>query len=113
MKLSIRGVGLDLTPSIKTYIENRLLPLSKLIEKFDEPGEAEIWCEIKRTTRHHKSGNVFWAAADLRLPRKMLRAESTSDDARAAIDGIKNKLRLEIEKYKTVFLVPRRAAKDR
>ncbi len=108
MRINIKTIKVDLTPSLKTYIEDKLGPLAKFISRFDVTGEAEIWLEIVRTTRHHRHGDVFWAAADLRLPHKILRAEKTSTDARAAVDAVKDTLRLEIEKYRDRFLKVRR-----
>lgn len=110
MKINIKA-STDLTPSLKTYVENKLAPLAKFVKRFDETGEAEIWLEISRTTRHHRKGDVFIAAADLRLPRKILRAEEYAEDIRTAIDRARDTLRLEIEKYKKRFTSPRRAGR--
>jgi len=103
MKLDIVGKNLDLTPSLKIYIESKLLPLAKFLKRFEGEGEVLVRLELARITRHHKRGDVFWAAADLKLPGKILRAEAESGDIRAAIDGVKDELRSEIEKYKTRF----------
>ncbi len=107
MKINIKA-NLDLTPSLGTYIERKLSPLAKLVKQFDETGEAEIWLELSRTTRHHHKGEVFLAAADLRLPHKILRAEENAEDVRRAIDQARDVLKLEIDKYKTRFMEPRR-----
>lgn len=101
MKIYIIGKNLDLTPSLKTYIEEKLLPLAKFLKRFEEDGDVWVRLELARTTGHHRKDHVFWAAADLKLPGKVLRAECELGDARAAIDVIKDELRLEIEKYKT------------
>lgn len=107
MKINIKAKT-DLTPALKAYIEKKLAPLAKFIKRFDEKGDAEIWLEVSRTTRHHRKGDVFVAAADLRLPRKILRAEEYAEDIRIAIDRAKDTLRLEIGKYKTRFARRRR-----
>ncbi len=101
MKISVKAAGFELTPSLNIYIENKLGSLSKLIKRFDEEGVAELWLDLSRTTRHHHKGEVFRAEADLRLPRKILRAQKEAGDIRAAIDMLKGALRLEIDKYKT------------
>ncbi len=103
MKINTKAVQIELTPALNVYIEKKLSPLAKFVKRFDETGEAEIWLEISRSM-HHKKGDVFEASADLRLPKKILRAETASPDARTAIDMIKNKLSVEIKKYKTQFL---------
>ena len=103
MKVNIKTIQLDLTPSLNVYIEEKLAPLAKFVKWFDETGEAEIWLEVQRLSKHHKKGEVFEASADLRLPKRILRAESTSTDIRAAVDEIKSELSSEIQKYKTQF----------
>lgn len=103
MKISIKATRVDLTPSLKTYIVTKLGSLAKFVKGFDAMGEAEMWVEVGRTTRHHYKGPVFRAEADIRLPKKILRAEATDRDIRAAIDKLKVKLQLEIAKYKTRF----------
>lgn len=110
MKITIKGTNLTLTPSIKTFAEEKLGTLARFIKRFDETGQAELWLELARTTRHHRRGDVFVAEADLRLPKAILRAEQEDIDVRTAIDKLKVKLRLEIEKYKTKHESRRRAA---
>jgi len=111
MNINIKA-NLDLTAPLRVYIDQKLAPLAKFVKKFDETGEAELWLELLRTTRHHqKGGEVFLVVADLRLPHKILRAEEYADDVRKAIDRAKDTLRLEIEKYKTRFMEPKRGQK--
>ena len=102
MKISIKR-SVDLTPSLETYIESKLVPLAKFVKPFDATGEAAIWLEISRTSKHHKKGSVFFASIDLRLPKKILRAEAYAENVRRAIDEARDTLRLEIQKYKTQF----------
>ncbi len=110
MKINIKKTNHLVSPAVEDYIEERLMPLAKFIQPFDDAGEAEIWLEISRTTRHHKKGEVFFAAADLRLPGQILRAEDHADDLHAAIDAVKSKLHAEIEKYRTKHFEHRRSA---
>ncbi len=103
--------SVDRTPSLETYVESKLAPLAKFMKNFDAAGEAEIWIEISRTTRRQRKGEVYCAAADLRLPKKIIRAEEYADDISTAIDQVKDTLRLEIEKYKTKLVEPRRSGR--
>lgn len=104
MRINIKATNLDLTPSLRTYIEEKLGPLVKFIKRFDEAGVAELWIEAARTTRHHRHGDVFMAEADLRLPKKVLRAAEHRGDVREAIDALKKTLKLEIDKYTTKMM---------
>ena len=109
MHINIKATGLDLTPSIETYIETKLGTLARLVQKLDAEGQPELHVEIARTTRHHRHGEVFRAEGNLRVPKKLLRAVEESDNVRKAIDMLKNTLRLELEKYKAKNLPGRRA----
>ena len=101
MKITIKRT-LDVTPSLETYIEEKLMPLTKFVEPYEKDGEVELRLEVSRTTQHHKKGDeVFMASADLPLPGKILRSEASADDIRKAIDEVRNMLHMEIQKYKT------------
>lgn len=101
MKIIIKSTNLDLTPSLNTYIENKLGTLARLVQKFDSEGSADIRVEVARTTRHHHKGEVFMAEINLHLGGKTLRISENNEDIRKAIDIAKSKLRLEIEKFKS------------
>lgn len=101
MKIHLKSTQLDLTPSLSMYVEKKLATLGKFVKRFDEAGVAALWVEVARTTRHHYKGDVFMAEADLRLPGKILRAAATQADIHAAIDELREKLLMEIKKYKT------------
>jgi ribosomal subunit interface protein len=111
MKITIKKTADLITEALETYIDEKLMPLAKFVKKFDDTGEAAIWLEVSRTTHHHHKGEVFMAAADLRLPHAILRAEAYATDIRKAIDETRDMLRLEIEKYKTKFVSPRRGGR--
>ncbi len=104
MKITIKKIT-DSTPAFEEYVEEKLLPLAKLIKPFEKNGETAVVLEIFRTTRHHRKGDeVFTAVAELRLPKKMIRAEEYAGAMRLAIDRVRDTLRLEIGKYKTQFV---------
>jgi len=104
MKITLKKLT-DTTPAFETYIEEKLLPLSKLIQPFEKEGELELRLEVSRTTRHHEKGEeIFVAVADLRLPKKVVRAEEYAESMRLAVDRVRDALKLEIEKYKTQFV---------
>ena len=100
MKTHIQATRVDLTPSLAVYIERKLAAIERMLKKFDD-GAVEAWVEVGRTSRHHHKGPVFRAEINLRLPGKLLRAVEENVDIRAALDVMKDKLHVEIEKYKT------------
>ncbi len=101
MQIHLKASELELTPSLRTYAETKLGALAKLISKAERTAEPELVVEIGRTTRHHHRGPVFRAEGNLRMPGRMIRAEHVDLDLRVAIDRLRDKLHLEIEKFKT------------
>ncbi len=101
MQIHLKATEIDLTPSLKTYAESKLGALAKMIVKAERTSEPELVVEIGRTTRHHHRGLVYRAEANLRLPGKMIRAEHIDLDLRVAIDRLRDKLHLELDKLKT------------
>ncbi|PIT93059.1 MAG: ribosomal subunit interface protein [Candidatus Harrisonbacteria bacterium CG10_big_fil_rev_8_21_14_0_10_38_8] len=98
MKINIKTKNFDLTPIIKEYVEEKIGSLSKLVEKY---GDVIVDVEASKPSMHHNKGDkVFYAEANLDLPNKLLRAENSDFDIYVAINGVKDKLRQEILKYK-------------
>ena len=100
MTIDLQGTHLELTSAIREYVEQRFQPFEKLVVKWDLNDGLVLKIELARTTSHHHKGNVFYAEANLALPKKHLRVEKTDADIRAAIDALKDTLRQDITKYK-------------
>lgn len=107
MKINIKGVNLELTPAINTYIEDRINGLEKFIsgddlKKWDEKNQAAVEAdvEIARTTNHHRQGDVYRAEVNIKVPGRIIRAEAEEWDMRVAIDKVKDQLQIELKKYK-------------
>jgi len=97
LKINIKGNGLDLTPAIREYIEEKIGRLEKFLPKNSET-EIIARVEISRTTKHHQKGPVFRAEANISLGVNLLRGEQDDWDIRVAIDQVENKLEQEIKK---------------
>lgn len=100
MKINIKATKLELTPAITEYVNMKVGSLERFVKKFEEKGEIEAIVEIARTTRHHNRGNVYYAETNLNLKGTILRAEYIDEDIRAAIDKMKDVLKIEIKKHK-------------
>lgn len=96
-KIDIKGTGLDLTPAIKEYIEEKIGHLEKFLPRTSET-EIIARVEISRTTKHHQKGPVFRAEVNIPLGINLLRGEQDDWDIRVAIDGARTKLEQEIKK---------------
>ena len=108
MQINIKGIQLEITPSLQFYIEQKFGPLTRFIKKFDEEGVIEFDLQVMRTTKHHHKGSIYRAQAHLRLPKKVVHIASENYDIRAAIDVLKDKLRIALEKYKEMEIMPER-----
>ncbi len=104
MNIIIKTKKLDLTPSIKEYIETKIGSLNHLLIRFENQSEIKTEIEIARTTKHHRHGDIFEAKANLHVPKKIIRAEHSDTDIHIAIDIIKNRLHQEIIKYKEIYI---------
>jgi len=100
MQIQITGTKLDLTEALKSYIEEKLSSLSRLISSFESNTEVLVQFELALTTHHHKQGNIYRAEANLSMPgHPSIRVESNTEDAYEAIDKTKNILKHELSKY--------------
>ena len=102
MNLDIKATNLELTPAIKTYIEEKVSGLSKFLVKWEKIGDVNARFELAKTTNHHNKGEVFHAELNINLGEKMLRAEHSADDAYKAIDKVKDIMREELINFKEV-----------
>ncbi len=93
MNISIKTTHVDLTPSVKEYVEEKIGNLEKFIPATD----AHI--ELKRD-QHHQTGLVFGADITLSAGGKTMHAESEAEDIYAAIDLLVPKLKEQIMKFK-------------
>ncbi len=100
MNINIKAKNLDLTPPLEIYLNKKVESLDKMLSQWEKTGSVEIDFEISRSTRHHRKGDVFYAEANLHINGVMLRANSDGNDIREAIDLVKDKLKMEILKYK-------------
>lgn len=108
MNIAIKGTNLDLTPSIKEYVEDKVGALDKFISVL----EAKV--ELERD-RHHHTGPVMRAEVMLIMGGKIMRAEAFSEDIYASVDMVIPKLKEQIAKFKdkkeTLFKKGARSAK--
>lgn len=95
MVITIHGTGMELTPAIRQYAEEKILGLAKFYQNITQ---ARV--DLGLTTHHHNKGNIYYAEVNLHLPRKMLRVVKEESDLYKAIDKVKDHLKLELERVK-------------
>lgn len=95
MKINIKATGLELTPAIAAYVENKLSGVERFLNQNDESRSANV--EIAKTTQHHKHGEVFRAEIRLHTAGHDYYAEARADDLYAAIDKLKDEISAEVK----------------
>jgi putative sigma-54 modulation protein len=110
MKINVKATGISLTPSISEYVEKKVQMLDKFFQNMDE---VLINVEVGRTTRHHKSGDIFRAEIQIILGGQNYYATAETPDLYASIDEVKDEIayKLSGEKKKTLHLLRRGGAK--
>jgi len=99
MQIIIQGNNIKITDSIRSLIDQKVGGLSKFIQKVT-PSLVEARVEVGKPSKHHRSGMVYYAEVNLKLPGKLLRAQANHLDLRYAINEACKKLERQIKKYK-------------
>ena len=100
MRIIVKATKLDVTPALSVFIESKFKRLAKYLKHYDDLGSVVLRIEVARETRHHQKGDVFYAEANLDIPGRILRAESSLSDMRLAVSEVYKKLEGELKKEK-------------
>lgn len=99
MKLSVRGNKIEVTDSIKEYLNEKI---SRMDKYFDDPSKVEAIALISVRGREQK--------VEITIPLKkfQIRVEESHSDLYAAIDLAIDKLERQFRKYKTKLISKKR-----
>jgi len=97
MKIDLKTKNFEITPNIKTYLQQKLDSLDKFLSN-DESIFADV--ELAKTTKHHQKGDIFRAEVNLTVPGRLIRAVAEEWDLRVAIDTVKDELQRNIKDVK-------------
>jgi putative sigma-54 modulation protein len=100
MQIVIKATQIELNDPLREYINSKFLILEKLVKSFEANGELFLKVEVARTTHHHNKGNVFYVECTLPIAGHLLRIEENNEDMHAAIDVAKDRMKVELEKFK-------------
>lgn len=96
MTINILTTGMDLTDSIKGYIEDKFGSLKKYFDSI-----IQIDVEVGRSTNHHHKGDVFFAKANLNVPNHpQIYIKKEEDDLYKAIDKVQDHFKDELDRVK-------------
>lgn len=97
MKIDISTKNITLDEPLRVFVNDKIGGLDKYLNKY-ESVLAQV--EIGMPSKHHKSGEIFYAEANLKVDGRLLRAQAEHLDLRAAIVDVKEELQLQISKLK-------------
>lgn len=97
INISVKATNIELTPAMRSYAEEKIGMLEKLIDERDGDVRADV--ELERITAH-QSGEIFRAEVNFHTSHMSLRAESTQEDMYAAIDLVKDDVMRELRRTK-------------
>lgn len=100
MRIQIKTKGFEMTPSLQQLVEEKMMSLEKYVSRWDEGDGVIMRVELAKTTNHHNKGPIFYAEANLDLPKQVLRVEETNEDMHKAIESLKDRMKTEVLKVK-------------
>ena len=106
MKYSLTGTNVRLTPQIRKYVEEKIATLDKFVKSFVQEVTAAI--EVGKETAHHRTGKIWRAEVTMKLPKKPVRAVAVEKNIFSAITKVKDKLQVELKRYKEEYLTKKR-----
>lgn len=102
LKLNIKATNIKLDDFLYDYINEKIGGLDRFIEGIDS--NAQVWVEVGKPSRHHRKGtDEFYAEVNIELSGRgkiIIRAEARQWDIKMAVDEVKDKLQIELGKYK-------------
>ena len=90
MNINIKATNITLAPAEADYLQKKINMLDRLID----PNDTSVSCDVEvgKTTRHHKSGEIFRTEINLRKDGKQFRAVAEEATILAAIDEAKDEM---------------------
>ena len=95
MTLNIRHHGMELTPVIRLYVEEKMTSLEKY---FDSIRHMDV--EVGLANHHHQKGNIFECKAVVQIGGDVLKVEKEAEDLYKTIDKVRDHLRVVLTDYK-------------
>ncbi|UCC75915.1 MAG: ribosome-associated translation inhibitor RaiA [Anaerolineales bacterium] len=93
MQLIIKGKNMEITDSLREYVQRKLSKLGRHLPTIDE-------VRVELSTESVKSKDRQVVQVTMRSNSTILRAEERSADILAAIDAVRDKLQRQIKRYK-------------
>ena len=95
MKINIKATGIALTPAISSYVNKKISSVEKYLPKqasVDIDTDIVAQVEVGKSTKHHKTGNIFRAEVHITGGSLDIYAVSDQEDLYAAIDLVRDEV---------------------
>src|SRR3989344_8368243 len=112
MRIILQAKNMELTPSIKEFVDEKIGLISKLLPPKEE-ALAEARVEVGKPSRHHSKGFVFYAEVNLKIGSALLRATEEHLDLHTAIDEARDKIERQLRKFKEAKISNRKNSKSK
>lgn len=101
MQINLKSKNMNLTEAIYSYVQKRVTNLEKLLSVIEKDGgEVMVNFEVGKSTKHHKTGDVFHSDCLINIDGKKFYSSSDKEDIYQSIDEIKESLYEEIRRFK-------------
>ncbi len=97
--MKVKTSGIDMTEKLLDTLEKKLAQVERLLPAGAKSAIFEI--ELGKATKHHKTGKIYRAEANISYGPVIHRAEGVEETIEAAIDVMKNELKAELRKGRT------------
>ncbi|MBM3204938.1 ribosome-associated translation inhibitor RaiA [Candidatus Uhrbacteria bacterium] len=95
MTINIVHHGMEITPAIRGYVEEKMESLEKYAGDIQH-----VDVEVGRSTNHHQKGDVFECKAVMSVGGRVIRIQKEEQDLYKAIDKVRDHLRAELSDAK-------------
>ncbi len=85
MNIIVKGTHMEVTESIRDYLEKKLRSLEKFLDS-----NAKIEAELGKTSNHHRHGDIFLAELNINNEGKTTFIRTEQADLYAAIDKVRD-----------------------
>lgn len=99
MRYFLQAKNTTITPVIENLVADKIKALERFVARFDR-GAVEARIEVGKPSKHHRSGIVFYAEINLKVPGKLLRAEATHLRLEYAVNAAFKEIERQVKKYK-------------
>ncbi|PIQ69165.1 MAG: hypothetical protein COV91_00265 [Candidatus Taylorbacteria bacterium CG11_big_fil_rev_8_21_14_0_20_46_11] len=98
MRLTLKATQVTITDDIRDYLDKRLQSLNKIMDLEDPAVITSV--ELGRSTKHHQSGDIFYAEITVYRGKHSWRSVTHEATLTAAIDAMREEIANELSQRK-------------